>query len=289
MKILITGANGQLGLTLQQLAPPEHEIVPLTSNQLDITNRNSVLDTIREIRPDIIINTAAYTAVDKAESEPDIAMAVNAHGPENLAIAAQKTGCRLIHISTDFVFDGKKCHPYTPEDEPNPLNVYGETKLAGEQAIGRILGETALIIRTAWVHSPHGHNFVKTMVRLMHEHEEIRVVDDQLGTPTSTQNLANALYSFIRHEEAYGIYHWTDSGSASWYDFAIAIHNELRRHIELPCKTVIPIATREYPTPAKRPSFSILDKSSSIILLGYHPEHWSSNIRGLELTRFVNT
>ena len=278
MKILITGAGGQLGLTLQQLAPREHEIVPLTSKQLDITNCKGVLDTVREIRPDVIINTAAYTAVDKAESEPDIAMAVNAHGPENLAIAAHKTNCRLIHISTDFVFDGKKCRPYTPEDEPNPLNVYGETKLAGEQAIGRILGKTALIIRTAWVHSPYGHNFVKTMIRLMHKQEEIRVVADQFGTPTSTRNLAEALYKFVLLEDTKGIYHWTDSGSASWYDFAVAIHNQLQKHSALPCTNIIPIPTSEYPTPAKRPSYSILDKKRAITALETHPEHWTSNL-----------
>ena len=278
MKILITGTGGQLGLTLQQLAPREHEIVPLTSKQLDITNCKGVLDTVREIRPDVIINTAAYTAVDKAESEPDIAMAVNAHGPENLAIAAHKTNCRLIHISTDFVFDGKKCRPYTPEDEPNPLNVYGETKLAGEQAIERILGKTALIIRTAWVHSSYGHNFVKTMIRLMHKQEEIRVVADQFGTPTSTRNLAEALYKFVRLEDASGIYHWTDSGSASWYDFAVAIHKELQKHSALPCTNIIPIPTSEYPTQARRPSYSILDKKRAITALETHPEHWTSNL-----------
>ncbi len=173
---------------------------------------------------------------------------------------------------------GKKCHPYTPEDEPNPLNVYGETKLAGEQAINRILGETALIIRTAWIHSPYGHNFVKTMIRLMHEREEIRVVADQFGTPTSTYNLAEALYNFVTLKDAKGIYHWTDSGSASWYDFAVAIHNTLQTRTTLACKTVIPISTSEYPTLAKRPPFSILNKKRAITALEMHPEHWSTNL-----------
>jgi len=278
MKILITGANGQLGITLQHLAPPVHKIVPLTSRQLDITNRKAVLETIREIRPDTIINAAAYTAVDKAESEPDIAMAVNAHGPENLAIAAQETACRLIHLSTDFVFDGQKCRPYTPEDEPNPLNVYGATKLAGEQAIGRILGEEALIIRTAWVHSPYGHNFVKTMIRLMREREEIRVVADQFGTPTSTRSLTKALYRFAEIPTTNGIHHWTDNGTATWYDFAVAIHSHLTQTGTIACQRIIPIPTSEYPTPATRPTFSILDKQGSIHLLGYHPNHWSAEL-----------
>lgn len=277
-KILITGAGGQLGLTLQHLTPREHKIVPLTSSQLDITNRNAVLETVREIRPDVIINTAAYTAVDKAESEPDIAMAINGHGPENLAIAALESGCRLIHISTDFVFDGRKCRPYTPEDEPNPLNVYGETKLAGEQAIQKILGPEHLIVRTAWVHSPYGHNFVKTMIRLMHEREEIRVVSDQFGTPTSTYSLAKALYIFATLESARGIYHWTDSGSATWYDFAVAIYNELQKCTALPCKNIIPIPTSEYSTPAERPPFSILDKKRAITALETHPEHWTTEL-----------
>jgi len=280
MKILITGAGGQLGLTLQHLAPREHEIVPLTSRQLDITNRNAVLETVRKIRPDVIINAAAYTAVDKAESEPERAHAINALGPEYLARAAAENHCRLIHVSTDFVFDGKKCTPYTPEDTPNPLNVYGRTKLEGEQRIRKILPENSLIIRTAWVYSQVGHNFLNTMIRLMQEKETLHVVADQFGTPTWTFSLARMLLACTKKPDLSGLLHYTDNGSASWYDFAVSIYDILSARIpNLACRTITPIPSREYPTPATRPGFTVLDKTQAIKATGIMPPHWQHHLR----------
>jgi dTDP-4-dehydrorhamnose reductase len=219
---MICGAGGQLGWELRRTAPPDIDLSPFTSRQLDITRKEQVADTVAGIRPALIINGAAYTAVDRAEQESDLAFAVNGRGVANLAEAARQCGARLIHISTDFVFDGSQSHPYLPTDETNPLSVYGASKREGEKLALAILPD-ALIVRTAWVYSSHGANFVKTMLRLMNDRETIGVVADQVGSPTWANGLARTLWQ-LSATGLHGIHHWTDSGVASWYDFAVAIH-----------------------------------------------------------------
>ncbi len=283
MKIFITGASGQLGRELLNTCPITSKnsiIKALTSNELDITQRQMTIFEIDGFRPDVIINCAAYTAVDKAESEPDRALEVNAIGPENLAVAAAKINARLIHISTDFVFDGKKSFPYEPQDSTNPLSIYGQTKLEGEKIVLKTIPERSVVIRTSWLYSAYGHNFVKTMLRLIAERPVIAVVADQIGSPTWANGLAKAVWSFVLKPELTGIYHWSDAGVASWYDLAHAILEEARLLGILNTHTEItPIKTSEYPTAAKRPSFSVLDTTSARKALGIKASHWRVELR----------
>lgn len=275
MKALITGANGQLGRCMMRSAPPGVEIVAAGSAQLDIRDAAAVEALVTAARPDVIFNCAAYTAVDKAESEEDAALAVNAHGVAHLAAAALRHGARFVHVSTDFVFDGRSGVPYRPDAPTGPTGAYGRTKLAGERAAG----EDALIVRTAWVYGPTGHNFVRTMLRLMAERDEVRVVADQIGTPTYAPSLASALWA-LAGTGARGIHHYTDSGVASWYDFAVAIQEEaLVQGLLAHAVPVVPIATREFPTPAARPHYSVLDKGDTFALLGAPAPHWRVNLR----------
>lgn len=275
MKVLITGAGGQLGTALRANPPEGVTINCYASSQLDIRDREAVLAAAAADMPRIIINAAAFTKVDEAETKPDLANAINNEGVANLAHAANECGARLIHISTDFVFDGRASTPYSPEDTTSPLSVYGRTKRAGEIAAG----PDALIVRTGWVYGPRGRNFVSTMLRLMREREELRVVDDQIGTPTSTSSLAEAIWS-LAAADVRGLWHFSDSGVASWYDFAVAIMEEsmamgiLSREI-----SIAPIATDEYPTPARRPRFSVLDKRKTFAALGKDAPHWRSKLR----------
>lgn len=275
MKALITGANGQLGWSLQQTAPAGAELICTDVAELDICDAAAVDAFVAEHKPDLILNAAAYTAVDKAESEEALALRINAEAVANLATAARLHSARLVHVSTDFVFDGVSGVPYKPDAAPAPVSAYGRTKLAGEQAAG----EAALIVRTAWVYAPKGHNFVRTMLRLMAERDEVRVVADQIGTPTYAPDLAAALWA-LATKGITGIHHYTDSGAASWYDFAVAIQEEglavglLNRVVP-----VIPIATSDYPTPATRPHYSVLDKSSAFAALGGPAPHWRTNLR----------
>lgn len=279
MKVLITGAGGQLGQALQQTAPhhaPQGcKVVALSRAQFDLLDQTQTTTTIARERPDLIINAAAYTAVDRAETEQRLAKAVNATAPGTLAAAAQRAGARFIHLSTDFVFDGESSRPYTPEDTPSPLGAYGRTKLEGERAVLHEKPD-ALILRTAWVYAAGGHNFVRTMLRLMRERDEVRVVADQLGTPTHAASLARAIW---RLTEASGIWHWTDAGVASWYDFAVAIGEEALALglLDRPV-SVVPIATKDYPVPAKRPAMGILDKSKSWARIGV-ANHWRTELR----------
>ncbi|MBI3777143.1 MAG: dTDP-4-dehydrorhamnose reductase [Gammaproteobacteria bacterium] len=260
-RVLITGANGQVGWELQRTAPQGVEVVAVDRVRLDITNAEQVEQLVALIQPDIIINAAAYTAVDKAESEKELAFAINRDGAANLARAAVNQHSRLIHISTDFVFDGKKSSPYLPQDVPNPINTYGSSKLAGELAVRDITAGRALILRTAWVYSAHGHNFVKTMLRLMQERDEIRVVCDQVGTPTWARGLAETIWKIVEKPGLTGTYHWTDAGVASWYDFAVAIKEEaLDKRMITNDINIVPINSLSYPTVAIRPPFSVLDK-----------------------------
>jgi dTDP-4-dehydrorhamnose reductase len=282
MKALITGANGQLGWELQRTRPDNWQLIALSRAELDITDRAAVKAVFKQYRPDLVINGAAYTAVDKAEREKDKAFAVNADGAANIARAAAEFQARLIHISTDFVFEGSKSKPYLPGDTPNPLSIYGISKLKGEQAISAATKDAALILRTGWLYSMHGSNFVKTMLKLMAEREEISVVADQAGTPTWTRNLAKAIYDFAAMTEVQGIYHWTDAGIAGWYDFAVAIQEEaFRLGLLKNCIPVKPIRTEDYPTPAKRPPYSVLDKTSTWKTLGYTASHWRLSLKNM--------
>lgn len=274
MKVLITGARGQLGRALIATAPAGATLDPTDVAELDITDAGAVQRHVAALQPQLVINAAAYTAVDKAESEEAAAHRINAEAVGNLARAAGDTGARLVHVSTDFVFDGRQSTPYAPDATPNPLSAYGRTKLAGEQAAGA----EALIVRTAWVYAAQGGNFVHTMLRLMAERDQVRVVADQIGTPTHATGLAEAIWS-LAARDARGIFHHSDSGAASWYDFAVAIQEEaLARGLLTRAVPVEPIATADYPTPAMRPAYSVLDKSATAALIGAAP-HWRVQLR----------
>jgi dTDP-4-dehydrorhamnose reductase len=256
------------------------ELVCLTRRQLDITNEVAVAATIGAINPDLVINAAAYTAVDKAEAERESAFAVNATGAGNLAKAARQAGARFFHISTDFVFNGEKSSPYLPKDACDPVNVYGAGKLAGERLVTEYSDGQALILRTSWLYSAHGQNFVTTMLRLMRERDELGVVADQVGTPTWARTLAEVLWSAANKPTLAGIYHWSDVGVASWYDFAVAIQEEGRALGLLEKATPInPIRTEDYPTAARRPAYSVLDKSDTWRDFGAEGKHWRVCLR----------
>lgn len=284
MRILLTGSQGQVGQQLKrQLSGSNRwDVTCLNRTNLDLTDVDAIAHCIQTIQPHIIINAAAYTAVDRAEAEPDLAYIVNARAPEKIATVAKATGAALIHISTDYVFAGTQSSPYTEEVEAQPLSVYGASKLAGEQAIQSIDGHS-LILRTSWLYGSYGKsNFVKTMLRLGAERQELRVVRDQIGSPTYTKPLANAitqLLSTINTIES-GIYHYTNSGVASWYDFAVAIVEE-GRTVGFPLKVqdVVPITTDEYPTSAPRPAYSVLDCSKISRLFGHTTPHWRVSLR----------
>jgi len=289
LHVVITGAGGQLGHALQRFSPADVSITALTRAELDIGDERAVQSVVQAQTPDVVINAAAYTAVDKAESEPELAARINAIGPRNLAAALRAVGHgRLIHISTDFVFDGLSSVPYATNAQTNPLNAYGQTKLESESFVREQLGEHALIVRTAWLYSSSGKNFVLTMLRLMRERGEVRVVADQIGTPTSVNSLAMMLWRCVAHPELSGIYHWTDAGVASWYDFAVAIAEESAALGLLKSTVnVIPISTSAYPTPAARPTYSVLDKSRSYDHLQIVPVHWRVELRKV-LRELVN-
>lgn len=276
LTVLLTGAGGQLGQELQRTVPARVHLHAMDSRGLDVTDRDAVHDAFARLAPDVVINAAAYTAVDKAEEESERAFAVNAEAPRYIAEACNGSSCRIVHISTDFVFDGNQSSPYLPADAVNPLSVYGASKLQGE----RNLPPDALIIRTSWLYSALGNNFVKTMLRLMAEREQLGVIADQVGTPTHAKGLAEAVWGFIDTGRGAGIHHWSDAGVASWYDFAVAIMEEgmaaglLHKAIE-----VRPIRTCDYPTPAQRPKYSVLDKTATWSLLESTPVHWRVALR----------
>jgi len=280
-RILITGINGQLGQELQQTLA-DYDVIGVGRETLDLTQPDKISQMMDEVRPELVINAAAYTAVDKAESEPEITKATNAIAPGILAKEAQKMGVPLIHISTDYVFDGSQSRPYLDTDPTNPLGVYGQSKLAGEQAI-RENCNLHIILRTAWVYGVGGKgNFVKTMLKLGVEREEIRVVADQVGSPTWTGDLASAIAQLLPqlNPEITGTYHYTNSGVASWYDFAVAIFEEAKQlGFPLKVQRIIPITTAEYPTPARRPAYSVLYCGKIAAVLATHPPHWRQALR----------
>lgn len=281
LRVLVTGAAGQLGRALAANTPPHVELRGLTRTELDIADLASVQTIVESFRPDVLINAAAYTAVDQAESDVAVAETGNIQGPRNLALAVQRLpGGRLLHISTDFVFDGRQSVPYQPNAPTAPLGVYGRTKLEGEQAILQVLGRRSLVLRTAWVYGATGKNFLRTMLRLMRERGAVRVVADQVGTPTCTHSLAEVLWRLAARPDSSGVFHWTDAGVASWYDFAVAIAEDgVAAGILCSMPEVTPIATADYPTPARRPAYSVLDKSATHNLLELPTIHWRTRLR----------
>ena len=275
-KILVTGCNGQLGSSLRREIDndPDIEAVYTDYDTLDITNREAVERFLSDHRFDIIVNCAAYTAVDKAESDEILASALNTGAAGNLGEAAVKTGAKVIHISTDYVFSGQGFRPYEENDEPYPQGIYGRTKLEGEALLTSFC-QNAMIIRTAWLYSEFGKNFVKTMLDLAETRPEINVVADQIGTPTYAGDLASAIHTIIKHEKWIpGIYHFTDEGVASWYDFTKAIFEMAGKEVK-----VNPIPTSAYPTPAKRPLYSVLSKSKIKNTYGIDIPYWRDSLR----------
>jgi dTDP-4-dehydrorhamnose reductase len=280
MRVLICGAGGQLGRALAACAPAGLEVTALDRADLDIGDAAAVAAAVASLRPHLLVNAAAYTAVDRAESEPAAAFRVNSEGPAHLAAAANLAGARLVHVSTDFVFDGARGRPYRPDDATAPLGVYGASKLAGEKAV-TAAHSRALIVRSAWVYGPVGSNFLLTMLRLMRERGEVGVVADQVGAPTSTPTLARALWE-LADADAHGVAHFTDAGVASWYDFAVAIAEEaMGAGLLEKTPRVRPITTSEYPTAARRPAYSVLDASGAYARLGAPAPHWRAALRAV--------
>lgn len=271
MKVLITGAGGQLGGALQRTAPAHAQITAIDVADVDLTDAAMLRAKLGQVAPDLILNAAAYTAVDKAEGDEDLARAINANAVSIMAESAAK----LVHVSTDFVFDGQSSRAYQPDDARAPISAYGRTKAAGEDN----LRDTDLLIRTAWVYEAGGANFVRTMIRLMNEREELGVVADQIGAPTWATGLARTIWGLVE-KGASGTFHHSDAGVASWYDFAVAIAEEahaLGLIARIPA--IRPIATSDYPTPASRPAFSLLDCSATRAALGQEAVHWRTNLR----------
>ena len=283
IKTLITGASGQLGSELQRTATSQFECVALGRNDLDISDAEVVRAALAKHRPELLINAAAYTAVDLAESEPEQAQKINATGAANLARACSESGARLIHISTDFVFDGGKGEPYRPGDEPAPLSVYGQTKLDGETAVLEATGGDAIVFRTAWLYSRFGQNFVKTMLRLAEEGGEASIVDDQVGSPTSALDIADTIFQIaaavISRSNAnfFGTYHYCSDGYGSWADVAEHVFrvSKTRRDSKIVLKR---IPTSEYPTPAKRPLNSRLDTTKIEHVFKVKPTDWTEGV-----------
>jgi dTDP-4-dehydrorhamnose reductase len=279
-KVLITGARGQVGQELQATAPEGWQVLACGADELDVTKLEAVRELLERERPALVIQAAAYTDVDNAEREVARAEAVNVVGASNVSAVAGRIGARMIHLSSDFVFDGKQGHPYTPDTPGNPLGVYGRTKLAGEREVTKLTQGRALIVRTAWVYSASGRNFVRTMLNMMEEQDSVRVVSDQVGTPTWGRTLAEALWRAAELPKLHGIIHWTDAGVASWYDFALAIQEEaLALGLLSKAVPVHPIHSEELPRAARRPSFSVLDKTSGWAALGGPARHWRTNLR----------
>ncbi|WP_431133071.1 dTDP-4-dehydrorhamnose reductase [Psychroserpens mesophilus] len=276
MNILVTGANGQLATCIRSLdhSNIDYNFIYKNSSELDIVNIEAVKTLFKSSTINYCINCAAYTAVDTAESDSDKAYDVNVKGSENLAKVCHEFNTTLIHISTDFVFEGSSKKPYNETHSTNPLNIYGSTKLEGEQKIQHHL-DKYFILRTSWLYSEFGNNFLKTMLRLSKDRDEIGVVSDQIGTPTYAMDLARVILKIIQtNNTSYGIYHYSNEGVASWYDFALAIFDLNKIKI-----TVNPITTQDFPTPAKRPSYSVLDKSKIKKALKVEIPHWTNSLK----------
>jgi dTDP-4-dehydrorhamnose reductase len=277
LKILVLGAAGQVGSAVAKTTPSHHQIIVKTRADLDIGDPLAVERTLAE-GVNWIVNAAAYTAVDLAEERSAEAIAVNDTAVGVLAQAAGSAGCRLLHLSTDFVFDGRSSRAYLPSDATDPLNVYGVSKLGGERRA--LSGGHHVVLRTSWVYAAQGRNFVLTMLRLMRERETVSVVCDQIGSPTWATSLARAIWGLIDVDAPAGIYHWADLGVGSWYDFAVAIQEDaLERGLLARAGTVLPITTSAYPTRARRPAFSVLDTGMTRALITAPANHWRLSLR----------
>ena len=275
MRVLITGANGQLGGALQRTAPSWADINAIDVDDCDLTDVSMLTARLVVEAPELIINAAAYTAVDKAEADEALARAINSDAVATMVEAMAGTGGRLVHVSTDFVFDGTSTRAYLPDEARNPLSAYGRTKAEGEDH----LRPADLLVRTAWVYEAGGANFVRTMIRLMKEREELGIVADQIGSPTWATGLARTIWG-LAEKRASGTFHHSDDGAISWYDFAVAIGEEAHALGLLTRVPVIrPLTTAEYPTPARRPAFSLLDSSATRAFLGDAPVPWRENLR----------
>ncbi len=283
-KILLTGINGQVGHALQSQLTG-FDCVGMSRQQLDLTNVQMIRRVIQEIKPDIIINPAAYTAVDKAESEPELAYAINATAPGVIAEEAKKLGAALIHFSTDYVYDGSQSTPYEETDQVNPISIYGKTKLAGEDAI-RAVGIPHLILRTSWVYGAYGKNFLKTIVRLATEREELGIVADQFGAPTSDLSIAKGVAKLLlkwlpEEERMTGVYHFTNTGRTSWHGFACEIVKQYNTKVSLKVaeKNIKPLTTADYPTPASRPENSCLNNTKLKSTFGFELPSWQDGLK----------
>ena len=288
-KLLLTGADGQLGQTFQTHFPSsdlsqKYRLLTADIQEMDLTKEKSISDFLQSNIPSLIVNCGAYTSVDTAESEVEAARKINDGAVSCIARWASENNCRMIHISTDFVFDGRKREPYSPFDETNPLGIYGETKLAGESHLLKLLPKDGVVLRASWLYSEHGHNFVKTMIELMNRKSELGVVNDQIGSPTSTHSLVRVLLSLIEHCTISGVLHWCDGAAISWYDFAIEIQRQAYKHglleREIPIK---PLTTEEYPTPAVRPRYSVLHRGTTLEKLSLHVTNWQAELKAVVL------
>jgi dTDP-4-dehydrorhamnose reductase len=299
VKILLIGKNGQVGAELAAILPRLGQVVSLDRRQLDLSKPSQIRHTIEDVRPNIVVNAAAYTAVDQAESDEAAAQAINADAPAVIAQEAKKVGAGVVHYSTDNVFDGLKTFPYEEDDEPNPGSVYGRTKLAGEQAV-RDAGVPHLIFRTAWVYATRGRNFLLTILRLASQREELRIVNDQFGAPTWCREIAQATTAVLKRQsrdgadapwlvEVSGTYHMTAAGVTTWFGFAQAILDEVSPELPwvetatnghpLTCRRIVPITTAEYPTPARRPAYSVLSNSRLAQTFGVQLPNWRAQLR----------
>jgi len=285
--ILLTGANGQLGYELQRRVPQHIQLIPCDTKELDITDTSAIQQFFYDYHKDgtqkihAIINAAAYTAVDKAESEQEQAYLVNEHGAANLANMAQDYQIPCVHISTDFVFSGQQSSPYLPDAATEPQSIYGASKWAGEQHVRTILPEQHLIIRTSWLYSAHGHNFVKTMLRLMQSKPRLSIVADQIGTPTWAHTLATTVWTLFE-KNARGTFHCSDNGVASWYDFAVAIQNiALQKGLLHEAIPIYAIRSADYPTAAKRPPYSVMDKHTTEKTTETALPHWQHSLANM--------
>ncbi len=287
-KFLITGAKGQVGYCLTQQLQGKHEILSVDRDELDITDQSAVKNAVENFRPDVIINAAAHTAVDRAETEVELSEAINVKGPQYLAEAAKDVGATILHISTDYVFDGQREGKYKETDATDPQGVYGKTKLEGEQAVSKA-NDKFIVLRTAWVFGEHGNNFVKTMLRLAKTRNTLGVVADQIGGPTYAGDIAASLIHIAEKAIAgesvqYGIYHFTGEPYVSWCDFAKAIFDEaVSQNVLEKAPFVNAITTADYPTPAKRPANSCLDLTKIQQVFGIQPSDWKKALKNIQL------
>ena len=281
--IVVTGATGQLGQTLSRLwseSPlPQYQFKALDRSELDLSQADSAIAVLTELKPSVIVNAAAYTQVDKAESDSIDVYRINAGAVGRIAAWSAENDARLIHISTDFVFGGASKTPYEPGQQKNPLGVYGASKLAGERQIQALAKRRSTVIRTSWLYCEYGNNFVKTMLRLMGEKDQLSVVDDQRGSPTSTHGLAALIFAMILNRNAAGIYHWTDGGSITWFEFALEIQRQgVQEGLLSKAIPISPISTSDFPTPARRPAYSVLDRSRTLAEFDCPSADWQAQL-----------